>query len=226
MFVLVLHSFTARELQQRGQLRLAYVAFEANTADIFTKALAPGDHQRFCTLLDCVLTPCPTMNALADIGRLRATSAGSILSCAPSVSGGRSISRSGPQSFSPFRMPGGNTQVLSSRRFCSPSGSRARSSPSSHADRRNSMCDRRTSLFGQRLPCDGSRTTTSMRVRSRKSRRGDDRHRAEGEGVTRGTPSLVCSSKVDDVPHLSEWIPDLQTYTNPLVLNPAYAYVE
>ncbi|CAI7782987.1 unnamed protein product [Closterium sp. NIES-54] len=43
--------FLARELQQRGQLRLAYVASEANTADIFTKALAPGDHQRFCTLL-------------------------------------------------------------------------------------------------------------------------------------------------------------------------------
>ncbi|CAI7870373.1 unnamed protein product [Closterium sp. NIES-53] len=40
-------------LQQRGQLRLAYVASEANTADIFTKALAPGDHQRFCTLLVC-----------------------------------------------------------------------------------------------------------------------------------------------------------------------------
>ncbi|CAI7769850.1 unnamed protein product [Closterium sp. NIES-54] len=46
--------FLARELQQRGQLRLAYVASEANTADIFTKALALGDHQRFCTLLDCV----------------------------------------------------------------------------------------------------------------------------------------------------------------------------
>ncbi|CAI7782571.1 unnamed protein product [Closterium sp. NIES-53] len=45
--------FLARELQQRGQLRLAYVASEANTADIFTKALAPGDHQRFCTLLAC-----------------------------------------------------------------------------------------------------------------------------------------------------------------------------
>ncbi|CAI7888951.1 unnamed protein product [Closterium sp. NIES-54] len=43
--------FLARELQQRGQLRLAYVASEANTADIFTKALAPGDHQRFCTML-------------------------------------------------------------------------------------------------------------------------------------------------------------------------------
>ncbi|CAI7778221.1 unnamed protein product [Closterium sp. NIES-53] len=46
----------ARELQQRGQLRLAYVASEANTADIFTKALAPGDHQRFCTLLALVPT--------------------------------------------------------------------------------------------------------------------------------------------------------------------------
>ncbi|CAI7849743.1 unnamed protein product [Closterium sp. NIES-54] len=31
--------FLARELQQRGQLRLAYVATQANTADIFTKAL-------------------------------------------------------------------------------------------------------------------------------------------------------------------------------------------
>ncbi|CAI7839258.1 unnamed protein product [Closterium sp. NIES-54] len=43
--------FLSRELQQRGQLRLAYVASEANTADIFTKALPPGDHQRFCTML-------------------------------------------------------------------------------------------------------------------------------------------------------------------------------
>ncbi|CAI7817751.1 unnamed protein product [Closterium sp. NIES-54] len=51
---IALRYFLARELQQRGQLRLAYVASEANTADIFTKALAPGDHQRFCTMLDCV----------------------------------------------------------------------------------------------------------------------------------------------------------------------------
>ncbi|CAI7773903.1 unnamed protein product [Closterium sp. NIES-54] len=51
---IALRYFLARELQQRGQLRLAYVAFEANTADIFTKALAPGDHQRFCTLLGLV----------------------------------------------------------------------------------------------------------------------------------------------------------------------------
>ncbi|CAI7896643.1 unnamed protein product [Closterium sp. NIES-54] len=49
---IALRYFLARELQQRGQLRLAYVASQANTADIFTKALQPGDHQRFCTMLD------------------------------------------------------------------------------------------------------------------------------------------------------------------------------
>ncbi|CAI7851088.1 unnamed protein product [Closterium sp. NIES-53] len=43
--------FLARELQQRGQLRLAFVATRANTADIFTKALPPGDHQRFSKVL-------------------------------------------------------------------------------------------------------------------------------------------------------------------------------
>ncbi|CAI7854282.1 unnamed protein product, partial [Closterium sp. NIES-53] len=39
---IALRYFLARELQQRGQLRLAYVASEANTADVFTKALAPS----------------------------------------------------------------------------------------------------------------------------------------------------------------------------------------
>ncbi|CAI7858514.1 unnamed protein product [Closterium sp. NIES-54] len=48
---IALRYFLARELQQRGQLRLAYVASQANTADIFTNALPPGDHQRFCTML-------------------------------------------------------------------------------------------------------------------------------------------------------------------------------
>ncbi|CAI7885336.1 unnamed protein product, partial [Closterium sp. NIES-54] len=48
---IALRYFLTRELQQRGQLRLAYVASQANTADIFTKALPPGDHQRFCTML-------------------------------------------------------------------------------------------------------------------------------------------------------------------------------
>ncbi|CAI7819124.1 unnamed protein product [Closterium sp. NIES-53] len=48
---IALRYFLARELQQRGQLCLAYVVSEANTADIFTKALPLGDHQRFCTML-------------------------------------------------------------------------------------------------------------------------------------------------------------------------------
>ncbi|CAI7806078.1 unnamed protein product [Closterium sp. NIES-54] len=53
---IALRYFLARELQQHGQLHLAYVASEANTADIFTKALPPGDHQRFCTMLGLVPT--------------------------------------------------------------------------------------------------------------------------------------------------------------------------
>ncbi|CAI5993599.1 unnamed protein product [Closterium sp. NIES-64] len=48
---IALRYFLARELQQCGQLRLAYMASEANTADIFTKALPPCDHQRFCMML-------------------------------------------------------------------------------------------------------------------------------------------------------------------------------
>ncbi|CAI7862524.1 unnamed protein product [Closterium sp. NIES-53] len=48
---IALRYFLARELQQCGQLRLAYVATRANTADILTKALPPGDHQRFSTVL-------------------------------------------------------------------------------------------------------------------------------------------------------------------------------
>ncbi|CAI7918234.1 unnamed protein product [Closterium sp. NIES-53] len=41
---IALRYFLARELQQRGQLRVAYVATRANTTDIFTKALPSGDH--------------------------------------------------------------------------------------------------------------------------------------------------------------------------------------
>ncbi|CAI7815502.1 unnamed protein product [Closterium sp. NIES-53] len=53
---IALHYFLARELQQCGQLRLAYVTSQANTADGFTKALQPCDHQRFCTVLGLVPT--------------------------------------------------------------------------------------------------------------------------------------------------------------------------
>ncbi|CAI5951742.1 unnamed protein product [Closterium sp. NIES-65] len=51
---IALRYFLARELQQRGQLCLAYVASEANTADVFTKALPPCDHQQCCTMLGLV----------------------------------------------------------------------------------------------------------------------------------------------------------------------------
>ncbi|CAI7822431.1 unnamed protein product [Closterium sp. NIES-53] len=53
---IALRYFLARELQQRGQFCLSYVATRANTADVFTKALPPGDHQRFVTVLGLVPT--------------------------------------------------------------------------------------------------------------------------------------------------------------------------
>ncbi|CAI7834527.1 unnamed protein product, partial [Closterium sp. NIES-53] len=53
---IALRYFLARELQQRGQLRLAHMATQANTADVFTKALWPSDHQRFVTVLGLVPT--------------------------------------------------------------------------------------------------------------------------------------------------------------------------
>ncbi|CAI7782828.1 unnamed protein product [Closterium sp. NIES-54] len=53
---IALRYFLARELQQRGQLCLVYVATRASIADVFTKALPPGDHQRFVTVLGLVPT--------------------------------------------------------------------------------------------------------------------------------------------------------------------------
>ncbi|CAI7773374.1 unnamed protein product [Closterium sp. NIES-54] len=53
---IALRYFLARELQQRGKLRLAYVATRAITADVFTKTLLPGDHQRIATVLGFVPT--------------------------------------------------------------------------------------------------------------------------------------------------------------------------
>ncbi|CAI7771030.1 unnamed protein product [Closterium sp. NIES-53] len=46
---IALRYFLAQELQQRGQLRLSFMTSWDNTADVFTKALGSGDHQRFCT---------------------------------------------------------------------------------------------------------------------------------------------------------------------------------
>ncbi|CAI7862022.1 unnamed protein product, partial [Closterium sp. NIES-54] len=76
---IALRYFLARELQQRGQLRLAYVASQANTADIFTKALPPGDHQRFCTMLGF-----PTSTVLVFLSTLCLLNLVSSLSSLPS----------------------------------------------------------------------------------------------------------------------------------------------
>ncbi|CAI7862289.1 unnamed protein product [Closterium sp. NIES-53] len=48
---IALRYFLARELQQHGQLCLAYVSTRANTADVFTNALPPSDDQRSVTVL-------------------------------------------------------------------------------------------------------------------------------------------------------------------------------
>ncbi|CAI7885546.1 unnamed protein product, partial [Closterium sp. NIES-53] len=52
-------------LYQRGQLRLAHVATRANTADVFTKALPPSDHQRIATVLGLANTADIFTKALA-----------------------------------------------------------------------------------------------------------------------------------------------------------------
>ncbi|CAI7905749.1 unnamed protein product [Closterium sp. NIES-54] len=72
---IALRYFLARELQQRGQLRLTYVASEANTADVFTKALAPCDHQRCCTQLATALAAAATALAAAATALTTAASA-------------------------------------------------------------------------------------------------------------------------------------------------------
>ncbi|CAI7846215.1 unnamed protein product [Closterium sp. NIES-53] len=66
-------------ISQRGQLRLAYVATRANTADIFTKALQSGDHQRLAVAHNSTTLPClavPSEEAIcsdASTGALLAT---------------------------------------------------------------------------------------------------------------------------------------------------------
>ncbi|CAI7874357.1 unnamed protein product [Closterium sp. NIES-53] len=54
---IALRYFLARELQQRGQLCLAFVASQANTADVFIKALQPCDHQPCFVFLDWSCDP-------------------------------------------------------------------------------------------------------------------------------------------------------------------------
>ncbi|CAI7799815.1 unnamed protein product [Closterium sp. NIES-54] len=48
--------FLLQELQRRGQVRFDFAESEANTSDIFTKALPPCDHQRCCVQIGLVDT--------------------------------------------------------------------------------------------------------------------------------------------------------------------------
>ncbi|CAI7791140.1 unnamed protein product [Closterium sp. NIES-54] len=64
---IALRYFLAQELQQRGQLRLAYEATRANTTDIFTKALQSGPTDSFarsCLKRPCAIRPCSHSVAL------------------------------------------------------------------------------------------------------------------------------------------------------------------
>ncbi|CAI7855790.1 unnamed protein product, partial [Closterium sp. NIES-53] len=63
---------------QRGQLRLAYVATRANTADIFTKALPPGDHQPCFAL---AVWPCDCQRELCVGPRPRLGGADFVVGC-------------------------------------------------------------------------------------------------------------------------------------------------
>ncbi|CAI7791763.1 unnamed protein product, partial [Closterium sp. NIES-53] len=76
---------STRSSSHRGQLRLAYVATRANTADIFTKALSSGDHQHFSTVLGLS----PTFSSLLPCSQLP---------CAPALPTARPVMATGPAS--------------------------------------------------------------------------------------------------------------------------------
>ncbi|CAI7868616.1 unnamed protein product, partial [Closterium sp. NIES-53] len=126
---IALRYFLARELQQRGQLHLAYMASQANTVDIFTKALQPCDHQCFCTMLGL-----PPHSPSRDGGELRPLR--------PSPSGASVSSLPGPFwslfLYPPVRsirsvppVPASGQVAASSQVFAAASGSGPESAPCS-----------------------------------------------------------------------------------------------
>ncbi|CAI7782077.1 unnamed protein product [Closterium sp. NIES-54] len=110
---IVVWYFLLRELQRRGQVRLDFVASEANTADLFTKALAPGDHHRFCVQLGLVEA------ALAA----RAARLGP--ACAPLKPPARNLVR--PRQRGPSPSAARSLATSPQSRTCGPSPSAARS---------------------------------------------------------------------------------------------------
>ncbi|CAI7845719.1 unnamed protein product [Closterium sp. NIES-54] len=67
---ITLRYFLAFELQQRGQLRLAYVATRANTADIFTKALPPAHRRSSRPTAWCNIETGPTVRGATLFSKL------------------------------------------------------------------------------------------------------------------------------------------------------------
>ncbi|CAI7843847.1 unnamed protein product, partial [Closterium sp. NIES-54] len=64
--------FLLRELQRHGQTNLDFVASAANTTDIFTKALLPDDHHRFCLHLGLVQVGPRLLYAFGGVSSMRA----------------------------------------------------------------------------------------------------------------------------------------------------------
>ncbi|CAI7894663.1 unnamed protein product [Closterium sp. NIES-54] len=118
---IALRYFLARELQQRRQLRLAYVASEANTADVFTKAHAPCDHQRCCTQLvisfsfflshdegDCYLCVPPDSGIeAAALGASKTAALGASASAAPGAGESAPSGTASSQVFHTFTLDSG-----------------------------------------------------------------------------------------------------------------------
>ncbi|CAI7887853.1 unnamed protein product [Closterium sp. NIES-53] len=88
---IALRYFLARELQQHGQLRLAYVAIRANTADVFTKAIPPACFALLLLLTGLVTIACSCYPPL----RLCGATTASYASCA-ACSSGSSIASDSP----------------------------------------------------------------------------------------------------------------------------------
>ncbi|CAI7813276.1 unnamed protein product, partial [Closterium sp. NIES-54] len=130
---IALRYFLAREMQQRGQLRLAYVATRA-------KALPPGDHQRFSTVLGLV------RSRPHSVSNTSSSKVNSSSSCSSSASGSSAKASSSSSSWlhrvsssnalnttSPGSSctPGTSTSRTSSRSACTTSSSCDSSTPSS-----------------------------------------------------------------------------------------------
>ncbi|CAI7850881.1 unnamed protein product [Closterium sp. NIES-54] len=149
----------------RGQVRLAYMASQANTVDIFTKALPPGDHQRFCTMLGFAYLRRDTKNLLKQGNKVRSRphSASSTSSSRASSSSASSLSSSCTCASS----SSATSASASSSSASSPSSSRLHRVSSSSAP--NTISPGSSSTLGTSTSRSSSRSTSSTTNYSRNS---------------------------------------------------------